>query len=85
MTEADGPSALSRLIVALDVPSTADALAAAERLNGHVGMFKIGLQLFVAEGPSVVRELRERYPSIEIFLDLKLHDRPAARRGTSVE
>jgi orotidine-5'-phosphate decarboxylase len=74
-------AARSRLIVALDVPSTADALAAAERLTGHVGMFKIGLQLFVAEGPSVVRELRSRYGDVEIFLDLKLHDIPNTMQG----
>lgn len=74
-------SAQQRLIVALDVPSQAEALALAGRLAGHVGMLKIGLQLFVAEGPSVVRSIRQAHPELEIFLDLKLHDIPNTMRG----
>ena len=73
--------ARDRLIVALDVPSADQALALAGRLAGHVGMLKIGLQLFVAEGPSVVRAIREAHPELEIFLDLKLHDIPNTMRG----
>lgn len=73
--------ARSRLIVALDVPSTDRALALAKTLDGHVGMLKIGLELFVAEGPSVVRTIREQVPALEIFLDLKLHDIPNTMRG----
>ena len=73
--------ARSRLIVALDVPDAATALASAERLSGSVGMFKVGLQLFVAEGPSVVRTLRERFPDVDVFLDLKLHDIPNTMQG----
>lgn len=76
-----GPSARHRLIVALDVPSADAALRSAERLADHVGMFKIGLELFVAEGPAVVRQLRERYPGVDVFLDLKLHDIPNTMRG----
>ncbi len=74
-------NARSRLIVALDVPDAATALAAAERLEGNVGLIKVGLQLFVSEGPSVVRALRERFPDLELFLDLKLHDIPNTMRG----
>jgi orotidine-5'-phosphate decarboxylase len=70
-----------RLIVALDVPSADDALAWARRLSGHVGMLKIGLELFVAEGPRVVRLLRDAAPELDIFLDLKLHDIPNTMRG----
>ncbi len=73
--------ARSRLIVALDVPDAAAAVASAERLAGHVGMFKVGLQLFIAEGPTVVRTLRQRFPEVDIFLDLKLHDIPNTMRG----
>lgn len=73
--------ARARLIVALDVPDRASALALAARLAGHVGMLKIGLELFVAEGPTIVRELRERHPELEIFLDLKLHDIPNTMVG----
>jgi orotidine-5'-phosphate decarboxylase len=74
-------SARSRLIVALDVPDRAAASALAAQLAGHVGMLKIGLELFVAEGPAIVRELRERHPELEIFLDLKLHDIPNTMVG----
>ena len=73
--------ARSRLIVALDVPDAATAVASAERLAGTVGLFKVGLQLFVAEGPTVVRTLRERFPEVDVFLDLKLHDIPNTMQG----
>jgi orotidine-5'-phosphate decarboxylase len=73
--------ARASLIVALDVPDAASALALAARLAGHVGMLKIGLELFVAEGPAIVRTIRERHPELEVFLDLKLHDIPNTMRG----
>jgi orotidine-5'-phosphate decarboxylase len=73
--------AIARLVVALDVPDTAAAVAMAQRLAGHVGMFKIGLELFVAEGPPIVRRIRELAPEVDIFLDLKLHDIPNTMRG----
>jgi len=44
----------------LDVDRAADALAWADRLSGRVGGFKIGLELFVAEGPGLVREFVDR-------------------------
>ncbi|MBK8264953.1 MAG: orotidine-5'-phosphate decarboxylase [Nannocystis sp.] len=73
--------ARARLIVALDLPDADAALAAASRLRGHVGLIKVGLELFVAEGPAVVRRLREACPELPIFLDLKLHDIPNTMRG----
>ena len=63
-----------RLIFALDVPSRDKALTLVDRLAGHVGCFKIGLELFIAAGPDLVREVTARAP---VFLDLKLHDIPA--------
>ena len=77
----DLEAARRRLIVALDVPDTDSALAAARRLAGHVGMLKVVLELFVAEGPEVVRRLRAAHPQLEVFLDLKLHDIPNTMRG----
>ena len=49
----------------------------ARTLNGHVGWYKVGLELFIAEGPSVMARLRDLAPETKIFLDLKLHDIPA--------
>lgn len=62
------------LILALDVPSDEEALRWVDRLAGQVGYFKIGLQLFTAYGPPLVREVRAR--GGQVFLDLKLHDIP---------
>lgn len=73
--------AKSRLIVALDVADTQAALSLAEKVAGDVGMLKIGLELFVAEGPAVIAAVRERCPQLEMFLDLKLHDIPNTMRG----
>jgi orotidine-5'-phosphate decarboxylase len=61
-------------IIALDVPRAADAHALVERIGPAAEWVKVGLQLFTAEGPSVVLGLRER--GLRVFLDLKLHDIP---------
>ncbi|MHB8416588.1 MAG: orotidine-5'-phosphate decarboxylase [Myxococcales bacterium] len=73
-------TARERLIAALDVPDAAAARALAGRLAGAVGLFKIGLELFCGEGPSIVRELSALAP---VFLDLKLHDIPATVEGAA--
>ena len=63
-----------RIIVALDRTSRGDLLALADKLHGVVGVYKLGLQAFVANGPSIVRDLVSR--GGKVFLDLKLHDIP---------
>jgi len=72
-----------RIIAALDVPGPAAAAALAARLAGHVGMYKIGLELFVAHGRASLDAVRPF--GLPVFLDLKLHDIPqtveAAARG----
>jgi orotidine-5'-phosphate decarboxylase len=68
------------LIFALDVPDTAAAIRHVRMLDGAVGLFKVGLELFVGEGPQVLKAIAE-HSSAEIFLDLKLHDIPATVRG----
>lgn len=71
--------ARSRLIVALDVPDRDAALTAVGRLAGHVGCFKLGLEIFASEGPALVREIVGR--GEKVFLDLKLHDIPNTVAG----
>ena len=71
MTDHKDPK--SRLIFALDVPSLDEAVSFVQKLDGSVGMFKVGLELFLKEGPAVLSAIRE-HSDAEIFLDLKLHD-----------
>ena len=66
-------------IVALDVPTAADALSLVERLGDACRFYKVGLELFVAGGPEVVRTLR--LAGVDVFLDLKLHDIPNTVAG----
>ena len=68
------PSPRDRLIIALDVGSRAEAISLALTLAPFAGWMKIGLQLFTAEGPDLVRAIRET--GTNVFLDLKLHDIP---------
>ncbi len=67
------------LVFALDVPSAEAARPLVQRLCETVGMFKVGLELFVREGPAVVDMIR-RHGAARVFLDLKLHDIPATVR-----
>ncbi len=63
-----------RLIVALDVANAAAAQTLVQRIGDAAGIYKVGLQLFTAEGPELVRELVRS--GRRVFLDLKLHDIP---------
>jgi len=71
--------ARQKLILALDFPSTESALEFSQPLAHLVGMFKINIHLFTAEGPSAVAKLGQLGP--EIFLDLKFHDIPNTVKG----
>ncbi len=61
------------IVFPLDFPSMEAAASYVRLLDGHVGMFKIGLELFISQGPSVVEQVRALTDAM-IFLDLKLHD-----------
>jgi orotidine-5'-phosphate decarboxylase len=62
------------LILALDVPTRADAALILRSLRGSIRWVKIGLQMFTASGPDWVREVAGH--GFQVFLDLKLHDIP---------
>ncbi|MBK8229978.1 MAG: orotidine-5'-phosphate decarboxylase [Candidatus Eisenbacteria bacterium] len=66
--------ARERLIVALDYPSGGEALALVDRLGEEVIWYKVGMELFYAEGAPLVHALTAR--GKRLFLDLKLHDIP---------
>jgi orotidine-5'-phosphate decarboxylase len=70
----DQDLAKEKIIVALDVPTARQAAELVDMLGPDAKWFKIGLELFIAAGPGIVRELHER--GAKIFLDLKLHDIP---------
>lgn len=72
-------SARDRLIVALDFPAPAEALALVERLEGQARWFKVGLELYIAAGPAIVETLAGK--GYSVFLDLKLHDIPNTVAG----
>jgi orotidine-5'-phosphate decarboxylase len=67
-------SAKDRLIVALDMNSAKAAKDAVHALKDRVGAFKIGFELFVSEGPSIVEMVLNE--GGKVFLDLKFHDIP---------
>ncbi|MDA8138065.1 MAG: orotidine-5'-phosphate decarboxylase [Desulfobacteraceae bacterium] len=64
------------IVFPLDVDNADAAKRLVERLCGHVGMFKVGLELFIRTGPALVQWIKDQ-AAAGIFLDLKLHDIPA--------
>lgn len=68
------------VIVACDFSSSAETLAFLDHFEGRKPFVKIGMELYYAEGPDMVRRLRAR--GHRIFLDLKLHDIPNTVRRT---
>jgi orotidine-5'-phosphate decarboxylase len=66
--------AADKIIVALDVATKEKALALVEQLRTEISFFKIGLQLYTAEGPEIVRAVLAT--GVKVWLDLKLYDIP---------
>ena len=66
--------AKEKIIVALDVPTRAEAMALVEKLYDEVGAFKIGMQLYNAEGPDIIHDIQAA--GGKVFVDLKFHDIP---------
>ena len=74
--------ARDRLIVALDVPSAAEAEALVDRMGDQVRFVKVGLEIYTVAGPEVVRRLVDR--GKRVFLDLKFLDiEETVRRATA--
>lgn len=65
---------MGEVIIALDFPSGDEAIAFLDRFTGRKPFVKIGMELFYAEGPEIVRKVKAR--GHKVFLDLKLHDIP---------
>jgi orotidine-5'-phosphate decarboxylase len=65
---------MAELIVALDVNSRGEAVEKVKEIGDGVGFYKIGLELFTAEGPDVVKAVKDL--GKKVFLDLKFHDIP---------
>lgn len=71
------------VIIALDFPTGQEALSFLDKFNGKKPFVKVGMELFYAEGPQIVREIKKR--GHKLFLDLKLHDIPnTVERAMSV-
>jgi orotidine-5'-phosphate decarboxylase len=66
--------AKERIILALDVNTEDEAMTLVEKLRGHVGLFKVGMELYTAVGPGIVRRIQDLGGSV--FVDLKFHDIP---------
>lgn len=64
------------IVFPLDLPTYDQAMTYVDLLQGHVGVFKVGLELFISQGPAILKSIRNAGDA-GIFLDLKLHDIPA--------
>jgi orotidine-5'-phosphate decarboxylase len=75
--------ARERLVIAVDVSTREEILRLVDELRGTVGVFKIGLQAFIANGPAIVREIVAT--GERVFLDLKIHDIPNTAKHAVAE
>ena len=75
--------ARERLVVAVDLSDRDDILRLVDSLRGSVGVFKLGLQAFISNGPSIVREVVAA--GEKVFLDLKIHDIPNTAKHAVAE
>lgn len=67
------------IVFPLDVPTSKEAIRFVRLLRDNVGLFKVGLELFISAGPEIIRDIHDT-AGRKVFLDLKLHDIPATMR-----
>jgi orotidine-5'-phosphate decarboxylase len=72
-----------KICIGLDVSTRKEAMDLVRALRDLAGLFKVGMQLYTAEGPSLIREIVEA--GGKVFLDLKFHDIPNTVRSAAVE
>ena len=72
-----------RLILALDVSAQEEAIELVRKVKDQVAYFKVGLQLFTAAGPTIIKKILQE--GAEVFLDLKFHDIPNTVTQAAVE
>jgi orotidine-5''-phosphate decarboxylase (EC 4.1.1.23) len=70
---------MAEIVIALDFPTTNEALALAGKLKGKGLWMKVGMELFTLGGPDIVKALQDM--DYKVFLDLKFHDIPNTVRG----
>ena len=71
----------SPIILALDFDDLASTVEMIDLTQEHIGIYKLGLEFYLAYGKSGVKEIQNRFTDIDIFLDLKLHDIPNTVAG----
>jgi len=71
----------SQVILALDFSDMASTVEMINLTKEHIGIYKLGLEFYLAQGKGGVKEIQRRFTDIEIFLDLKLHDIPNTVAG----
>ncbi|MGA1243130.1 MAG: orotidine-5'-phosphate decarboxylase [Candidatus Nanopelagicaceae bacterium] len=71
----------SQVILALDFSDMASTVEMINLTKEHIGIYKLGLEFYLAHGKSGVIEIQSRFTDIEVFLDLKLHDIPNTVAG----
>jgi orotidine-5'-phosphate decarboxylase len=64
------------IVFPLDLPDYDQAMSYVDLLKEHVGLFKVGLELFISQGPPILEAIRDSAGKARVFLDLKLHDIP---------
>jgi len=83
MRLAEHMSDKSPIILALDVDNIDDAYTLIEQTSDSISIYKLGLEFYLAYGKSGVSKITQRFPEIDIFLDLKLHDIPNTVSGAA--